>query len=104
MQNQQKTINWEAIYTHNVHKNRLNFDYITYKHVINGFILHHKSFMRIWDPIVNVQVKISKLASIPPMWANHAPNQTWMAMNCCVDMDEVTRGHHNTLESIGMET
>ena len=73
-----KTIKREAIYTCNVNKKRLLFDYITLKHVIRNFILHLKWFMRLGNPNVTIQVKLAKLASIPPRWANHTPtNPKW---------------------------
>ena len=90
MQNQYKTIKGEAIYTCNVNRNKILFDFLTLKHVINRFILHHKCFLRLWKPKMTVQVKLPKLASIPPRWAKHAPNQpkwpqfsvwTWLRWN-----------------------
>ena len=65
MQKQQKNIKKKAIYTCNVNKNRLLFESLKLKHVINRFILHQKCFMRLGKPNVTVQVKLAKLASIP---------------------------------------
>ena len=90
MQNQQKTIKTEAIYTCNVNWNRLLFDCLTLKHVSNRFILHQKFFVRLGKPKVTVQVKLAKLASISPRWDKHTPNHpkwtgipmwTWLRWN-----------------------
>ena len=44
------------------------------KHVIIMYIIQYNIFVRIWKPIVSIQVKIAKMASNPPRWANHVPN------------------------------
>ena len=53
------------------------------------FILNHKCFVRLGKLNVIVQVKLAKLASIPPRWAKLAPTQpkwprmdVWTWMKC----------------------
>ena len=44
------------------------------KLVIIRYIIHHSIFVRLLNPIVSIKVKISKMASNPPRWANLIPN------------------------------
>ena len=78
VQESAKTIKLQINYTHNVNRNKIISDCLTMKIVIMRYILHHRSFVRLWKPIVSIQVKIAKMASNPPKWANHVPNHPKM--------------------------
>ena len=65
----------EQFYTTSVNSNWILFDYLTCDYFSNIFILHIKWLMRPRKPKMTVQVKLAKLASIPPRWDKHAPNQ-----------------------------
>ena len=79
----------EQFYIHNVNRNWILLNCLTYECVKNRFILNIDQFERLRKPNLTVNVKWPKLASIPPRWAKKAPNQPKMVRNCGVDMDEV---------------
>ena len=90
VQESAKTIKLQINYTHNVNRNKIILDILTMKLFIIRYIIHDRIFMRIWKPIVSIQVKIAKMASNPPRWANLIPNHpkqpgivhlSWMM--CC---------------------